>query len=116
MRLAVAGAFHTELMRPAADEFRWALDEVWIRHAEKPVYANVSAAPVKTPAEIRDALQRQIVNPVLWEQSVKNMAAAGLKKFLELGPGSTVTGMIKRILPDAECRNVSNLADVENFK
>ncbi|HLX60972.1 MAG TPA: ACP S-malonyltransferase [Planctomycetota bacterium] len=115
MRLAVAGAFHTELMRPAADEFASVLDAVQINEAQAPVYANVSASPVKTPTEIRDALKRQIVSPVLWEQTVKNLGASGLKTFVELGPGSTLSGMIKRIVPDAECRNVSNLADVEAF-
>ena len=115
MKLPVAGAFHTELMRSAADEFAPVLDAVEIKDAAAPVYANVSAGPVRTPAEIRDALKRQIVSPVLWEQTVKNFASAGMKKFVELGPGSTIGNMIKRIVPDAECRSVSNLADVNSF-
>ena len=116
LKLPVAGAFHTELMRPAADAFGPVLDNVKIQLASAPVYANVSAAPVTTPDAIRDALKRQIVSPVLWEQTVKNLAEKGLKKFVELGPGSTVGNMIKRIVPDAECRSVSNLADVEAFQ
>ena len=115
MKLPVAGAFHTELMRPAANEFAPVLDATAIQAAAAPVYANVSAEPVTAPAEIRDALKRQITSPVLWEQTVKNLAANGLKKFVELGPGSTVGNMIKRILPDAECRSVSNLGDVQAF-
>jgi [acyl-carrier-protein] S-malonyltransferase len=102
-------------MRMAADEFAPVLDAVTIDTARAPVYANVSAGPVTTPAEIRDALKRQITSPVLWEQTIKNLAAKGLKKFVELGPGSTVANMIKRIIPDAECRSVSNLADVNSF-
>lgn len=115
MKLPVAGAFHTELMRPAADDFAAVLDAATIAPSSAPVYANVSAGPVTTPAEIRDALKRQITSPVLWEQTVKNLAAQGLKKFVELGPGSTVANMIKRIVPDAECRSVSSLADVNAF-
>ncbi len=115
LKLAVAGAFHTELMRSAADEFAPVLDAATIMTATSPVFANVSAGPVNSPEEIRDALKRQIVSPVLWEQTVKNLAEKGFKKFLELGPGSTVSNMIKRIIPDAECRNVSNLADVNRF-
>lgn len=116
LKLAVAGAFHTALMQPAADDFGPLLDAAAIATATSPVYANVSASAVTTPAEIRDALKRQIVSPVLWEQTVKNLAEKGLKKFVELGPGSTVSNMIKRIVPDAECRNVSNLADVNAFQ
>jgi len=115
LKLPVAGAFHTELMRPAADAFGPVVDAAQISEASAPVYANVSAGPVKTGDEIRDGLKRQITSPVLWEQTVKNLAAAGLKKFVELGPGATVSNMIKRIVPDAECRNVSNLADVNAF-
>lgn len=115
LKLPVAGAFHTELMRPAADAFSAVLDAAAIHPASAPVYANVSAAPVTTPDAIRDALKRQIVSPVLWEQTIKNLAEKGLKKFVELGPGSTVGNMIKRIIPDAECRSVSNLADVNAF-
>src|SRR5947207_2242884 len=115
MRLQVAGAFHTELMRPAADEFAPVLDAIEISSASAPVYANVSASPVRSPDEIRDALKRQIVSPVLWEQTVQNLAAAGLKRFVELGPGTTVSSMIKRIVPDAQCVSVSNDATIESF-
>ncbi len=113
MKLAVAGAFHTALMQPAADAFNSVLDAAQVRAASAPVYANVSAQPVRAPAEIRDALQRQITSPVLWEQTVKNLVAAGHNRFLELGPGSTVCNMIKRIAPEAECRSVSSWADVQ---
>jgi [acyl-carrier-protein] S-malonyltransferase len=115
MKLPVAGAFHTALMQPASDEFNAALDAAAIAPAAVPVYANVTAGPVQTPAEIRDALKRQITSPVLWEQTVKNLVAAGHKKFLELGPGSTVSNMIKRIAPEAETRAVSTWADIAAF-
>lgn len=116
MKLAVAGAFHTVLMQPAADAFAADLDAARVQAASAPVYANVSAAAVQSPDAIRDALKRQITSPVLWEQTVKNLAAAGHKTFLELGPGSTVCNMIKRIIPDAECRAVSTWADVQAFQ
>jgi len=115
MRLPVAGAFHTALMQPAADAFGPTLDAAEINPARVPVYANISASPVSAPAEIREALKRQLTSPVLWEQTVKNLVAAGHRKFLELGPGSTLSNMIKRIVPDAECKSVSNWADVEAF-
>ena len=115
IKLAVAGAFHTALMQPAADAFNPVLDAADIQPARAPVYANATAAPVTTPAEIRDALKRQLISPVLWEQTVKNLVARGHKKFLELGPGSTIGNMIKRIAPESECKSVSNWQDVQAF-
>lgn len=115
LKLPVAGAFHTALMQPAADEFNAVVDRADIRRAAQPVYANFSAARVEDPAEIRDGLKRQITNPVLWEQTIKNLVGTGRRQFLELGPGSTVSNMIKRISPDAECKSVSTWADVQTF-
>lgn len=115
MKLPVSGAFHTALMKPAADAFAADLDAAQVTPSAAPVYANVSAGPVRTPDEIRDALKRQITSPVLWEQTVKNLVAAGHKKFLELGPGTTVSNMIRRIAPEAECKAVTNWAEVQSF-
>jgi [acyl-carrier-protein] S-malonyltransferase len=116
MKLPVAGAFHTALMQPAADGFNPVLDAAAIQPAAAPVYANVSASAVKAPDEIRDALKRQITSPVRWEQTIQNIVAAGHTRFLELGPGSTVSNMIKRIAPTAECAAVSTWEAVEQFK
>lgn len=116
MKLPVAGAFHTALMQPASDEFNGVLDKADIKAARVPVFANVTAGAVQTPDQIRDALKRQITSPVLWEQSVKNLVAAGHTKFLELGPGSTVSNMIKRIAPEAQTQAVSNWADIQAFQ
>lgn len=115
VKLPVAGAFHTALMQPAADAFDPVLDAAHIQPARVPVFANVSAAPVRSAPEIRDGLKRQLTSPVLWEETVKNLVAQGHLKFLELGPGSTVSNMIKRIAPAAECRSVSTWADIQAF-
>lgn len=115
MKLQVAGAFHTALMQPAADAFNAVLDHAAIQRAVEPVYANATASRVQDADEIRDALKRQITSPVLWEQTIRNLVGTGRRQFLELGPGSTVSNMIKRIAPDAECRAVSNWADVQAF-
>jgi [acyl-carrier-protein] S-malonyltransferase len=115
MKLPVAGAFHTALMQPAAEQFGPVLEKADIQPASQPVYANVSAARVEKPEEICDALKRQITSPVLWEQTVRNLVHTGRRQFLELGPGSTVSNMIKRIAPEAECRSVSTWADVQAF-
>jgi len=115
LKLPVAGAFHTALMRPAAEAFAPVVDSANIQRAAQPVYANVTAARVVEADEIRDGLKRQITSPVLWEQTVKNLMSTGRRQFLELGPGSTVSNMIKRIAPEAECRSVATWADVQAF-
>jgi [acyl-carrier-protein] S-malonyltransferase len=115
IRLPVAGAFHTALMQPAGEAFAPVIDAANIQTASQPVYANATAARVVEAAEIRDALKRQITSPVLWEQTVKNLVSTGRRQFLELGPGSTVSNMVKRIAPEAECRSVSTWADVQAF-
>ncbi|HYF51517.1 MAG TPA: ACP S-malonyltransferase [Planctomycetota bacterium] len=115
LKLPVSGAFHTVLMQPAADQFNTVLDKAAIRRAVEPVYANVTAARVQDADEIRDALKRQITCPVLWEQTIQNLISTGRRQFLELGPGSTVSNMIKRISTEAQCRAVSTWADVQAF-
>lgn len=116
MKLQVSGAFHTPLMQPAADQFGEVIDKAAIQRASAPVYANVTAARVQDADEIRDGLKRQITNPVLWEQTIQHLVTTGRTQFLELGPGSTVSNMIKRISPEAQCRAVSNWADVQAFQ
>jgi [acyl-carrier-protein] S-malonyltransferase len=101
--LQVSAPFHTALMRPAADRLAADLERTPIRPARIPVFANVSAAPVRTPAEIRDALLRQVASPVLWEQSVRAIYETGVRLFVEVGPGTTLSGMIRRTLPIETC-------------
>ncbi len=101
--LAVSAPFHTRLMRPAAERLAAELERVPIAPARIPVFANVSAAPIRTPDEIRGALLRQMAAPVLWEQSVRAMHAAGVRVFVEIGPGTTLSGMITRTVEAATC-------------
>jgi [acyl-carrier-protein] S-malonyltransferase len=110
--LTVSTAFHTSLMRPAAEKLAADLDQVPIQAARIPVFANVSASPVRRPDEIRRALLAQVASPVLWEQSVRAMHAAGARVFVEVGPGNTLTGMIQRTVPASTC-NVQDVASRE---
>jgi len=112
MPLAVSAPFHTSLMRPAADRLAGELERTPIRPARIPVFANVSAAPVRTADEIRRALLAQMASPVLWEQSVRAMHAAGVRAFVEFGPGTTLGGMIRRTV-EAEVWHVEDLASRE---
>jgi [acyl-carrier-protein] S-malonyltransferase len=107
VRLAVAGAFHTALMRPADEALAKALAAVEIRPPRLPVWSNVDARPHTDPAEIRSLLVRQVLQPVLWEQTLRNLLAAGVERFYEIGPGRVLAGLLKRVQRKAECRNVT---------
>jgi [acyl-carrier-protein] S-malonyltransferase len=107
VRLAVAGAFHTHLMKPADQALASALAEVEIKPPRVPVWSNVDAQPHTDPAEIRQLLVRQVLSPVLWEQTVRNLLAAGFTSFFEIGPGRVLAGLLKRIDRKIECKNIS---------
>lgn len=97
VRLAVAGAFHTSLMQPAVGALREALAEMPITQTRIPVYSNVDAAPHQSANEIRDLLSKQVVSPVLWEDTIRRMLADGMEGFVETGTGRVLRGTIKRI-------------------
>jgi [acyl-carrier-protein] S-malonyltransferase len=107
VRLTVAGAFHTDLMKPADHALAEVLAEVEIRPPRLPVWSNVDARPHTDPAEIRQLLVRQVVQPVLWEQTLRNLLAEGIDRFYEIGPGRVLAGLLKRVQRKAECQNIS---------
>jgi [acyl-carrier-protein] S-malonyltransferase len=106
--LTVAGAFHTEIMRPADLRLAEALSSVKLQAPRIPVYSNVDAKPHENPDEIRQILVQQVVSPVLWEDSVRNMQAAGADSFYEVGPGKVLRGLMKRIDRKVECQSVND--------
>ena len=97
VRLSVAGAFHTSLMAPAVESLSEALEEMPISDTTIPVYSNVDAKPHQSAAEIRDLLSRQVVSPVRWEASVRQMMDDGVAGFVEAGTGRVLQATLKRI-------------------
>ncbi len=97
VELAVAGAFHTELMQPAADRLQKALAEVTFGAFVAPVIANVDAQPYAGPDEIPGKLMQQLVQPVRWQQSIERLLDEGIERFVEIGPGRVLTGLTKKI-------------------
>lgn len=95
--LPVSAPFHCALMAPAADAMQEALAEVEIKAPAVPVVANVLAAPVSDPAEIRDLLVQQVTGSVRWRESVARMSADGVTEIWEVGAGKALSGMIRRI-------------------
>ena len=107
VRLTVAGAFHTAIMKPADQALAAALAEVEVRAPRVPVWSNVDARPHTDLGEIRGLLERQVLQPVLWEQTVRNLLAEGYDRFYEIGPGRVLAGLLKRVQRKADCRNVT---------
>jgi len=97
VHLAVSIAAHSPLMSEAAALFRQALDKVTIRPPEIPFVANATAGPLTDPDQIRDAVGRQLTSPVYWADSVRWMIGQGASRFVEVGPGDVLTGLVKRI-------------------
>jgi [acyl-carrier-protein] S-malonyltransferase len=97
MPLKVAGAFHSALMRSAADKMNVELAKVSFSRPAKTVYSNVTARPHDDPQSIKRLLVEQIVSPVRWEQTMQGLVAAGEARFIELLPGRTLAGLAKRI-------------------
>jgi len=106
--LTVAGAFHTELMKPADQRLAEALARIPLQKPRIPVYSNVDGHPHEDPAEIRTILVRQVLSPVLWEDSVRRMLDDGAERFYEIGPGKVLRGLLKRIDRKVECRTVND--------
>lgn len=110
--LPVSGAFHSPLMESAQEGLKEALENTPIRDASIPVYANVTAQPIRDAEGIRRLLLRQLTSPVRWEESVVVMAADGASTFVEIGPGKVLQGLIKRILPSVALQGIDKYSDL----
>jgi [acyl-carrier-protein] S-malonyltransferase len=107
VRLAVAGAFHTALMKPAEEALADVFAGVPLAATRLPVWSNVTAQPHGSPEEIRALLRRQITESVRWEGTMRQLLAAGCDCFYEIGPGRVLAGLLKRVHRKVECQNVS---------
>ncbi|MBQ9192747.1 MAG: ACP S-malonyltransferase [Bacteroidales bacterium] len=105
--LAVSGAFHSPLMEPARLELAEAIDKTAFKAPLCPVYQNVTALPSSDPAAIKGNLLKQLTSPVRWTQTVQNMVADGADHFLEIGPGTVLQGLVRRIAPEAVTEGLS---------
>jgi [acyl-carrier-protein] S-malonyltransferase len=114
--LNVSAPFHCPLMQPAAEEMAAALADAKIQAPQAPVVANVTARPAHDPDELRRLLIEQVTGRVRWRESVEWLAGAGgVTRFVEAGAGKALTGMVKRIAPDAEGSALNTPADLEAF-
>jgi [acyl-carrier-protein] S-malonyltransferase len=114
MLLPVSAPFHCELMKPAADRLATVLEKVTVHEMGMPVIANADAAPNSLKDRVTPLLVTQVCSPVLWEQSVNAMSALGVTKFIELGPGKVLSGLVKRINKEAALANIENIAGIKS--
>ena len=105
--LKVGGAFHSPFMAQAAQAFADELAKAAMSKGRMPLYSNVTARPYEE--DPRTLLAKQIASPVLWERIIRNMADAGMDTFIEIGPGKTLTNMVKKILPQAKTYCVAEM-------
>lgn len=114
--LEVSGPFHSSLMEPAAERLRSKLDQAHFHNASIPVIANVTALPVLEGKDIKSLLVQQVYSPVLWEDSVRYMIEQGTDTFVEIGSGSVLAGLVKKIDKNVRTVNVNSLTSVNEFK
>ena len=112
MALNVAGAYHSRLMEPARAAFAAYLDTVALSAPQFTVFTNTSAQPVTTPEEIKRALVKQVVSPVLWEDCMRAASAAGATEYWELGPGGVLAGLARRTDKAWVVKSFSEFSDV----
>src|SRR6266853_318527 len=111
--LPVAGAYHSPLMASAQPKLQIELTNVAINAPAMPVISNVSAQPHGSPEEIRSGLVQQVTNSVRWEESMRYLLGQGFTRFIELGPGTALSGFMKRIDKQAQILNVADMPSLE---
>jgi len=109
LKLSVGGAFHSPLMQPAQEELAAAIEQAQFMTPICPVYQNVSTQGETDPAVIKANLVKQLTSPVKWTQSVQNMIADGVEQFVEVGPGSVLQGLVKKIQRDMPATSIQEL-------
>ncbi len=114
--LAVSAPFHCALMKPAQENMMPVIQEQTFYPLKFPLVTNVDASVAQLPERVRDALIRQIPNPVLWWQSIDLLIREGVNTFIEVGAGKVLTGMIRKVSRDVQTFNVENVDDYEQLR
>ncbi len=113
--LDVSGAFHSELMRPAQEKFQVELQKINLNVPQFSILSNVDANPEKDPSRIKNNLATQITSSVQWVDSILKIKEKGVTTFLEIGPGTVLKGLIRKIDPSLQVFNIQKSADIENL-
>ena len=114
--LKVSAPFHCSMMKPAADNMLEKINKTLFKKPEVKIVSNVKALPEDNPENIKDLLINQICSTVKWRESLINISKAGIKNFIEIGPGKVLTGMVKRTIKNANCFSINSINDIKNLK
>jgi [acyl-carrier-protein] S-malonyltransferase len=115
IRLPVSGAFHSPLMSGAAEAFGSHWQRVGLDRLDRPQVFNADGAVHQDPAEVRRLMVAQLTGPVRWTATVLRLKELGVDRFVEVGPGRTLTGLVKKIVPDAVVHNIEDMEGVEAY-
>jgi len=115
MMLKVSGAFHSGLMLPAKEKLKAVLEEIEMTEPVIDFISNINAEVTRDPQRIKDNLANQLDNRTLWEMSVRNAVSKGFKDYLEVGPGSVIKGLLRKIDPSLNVTTLHASEDIENF-
>jgi len=113
--LPVSAPFHCSLMNAAATNMKSKIENVSFNKPNYEIIANVTSSPVNDPTEIKKLLVEQIYSKVRWRESILYMANNKITKYLEIGPGKVLTGLVKRILPSANSSSINSIEDIKNI-
>lgn len=111
--LPVSAPFHTSMLRPAAEKLKEELMNLELGELKLPVICNVNAGFIKETGEVKDLLYHQVMSGVLWEQTIRNMITFGITQFVEIGPGKTLSGFVRKIDRGLSVHNVENISSLE---
>lgn len=111
--LKVSGPFHSQLLKGAGEKLEKELFGIKLRNPSIPYISNVDALDVTEAAPVKTLLKNQVSNSVCWQQTIEKMIADGVDTFIEIGPGKTLTGFMKKINKDVKCLNIDKLADMD---
>ena len=114
--LKVSAPFHCSMMKPAADNMLEKINKTLFKKPDVKIVSNVKALPEDNPENIKDLLINQICSTVKWRESLINISKAGIKNFIEIGPGKVLTGMVKRTIKNANCFSINSINDIKNLK
>lgn len=114
MKLNVSGPFHTSLLKDAAQKLESHMKDLSFHPWHTPIVSNVTALPYEELSSLKKVLVKQVISPVKWEQSVQYMISRGVTHFIEIGPGKTLCGFLKRIDKSVKALNVEDIKSLEN--
>lgn len=115
VKLRVSGPFHSIMLKEAAEKLGKELEKVKLSKFNKVVYSNLLGAPYKENDDVKDILKKQVMRPVLFNKIIQDMLQKGIKTFVEVGPGKTLSGFVKKIDPNVNIFNISDLETLKSF-